>query len=371
MDSEKHRDSLSLDMTGESDFEQISLLKRPEESLESQGEIPLEYRATTLRKAACLILYFALNLGVTLSNKAVLQTARYPWLLTAIHAATTWLGCFFLKRTNSFHCTKLSSEDNMKLVAFSCLFTANIATSNVSLSVSEDLHYMNDSLTDASGLVSVPFHQVLRSTVPVVTILIYRWVYGRSYNHQTYWTMVPLVAGVGLATFGDYFFTYSGFALTFLGVLLAAIKSIASNRLMTGTLNLSALEILYRMSPLAAVQSLVCAITIGEFSNVKADYAGGQLFTDGFVIMLTINALMAFMLNGISFYTNKIAGALTISVCANLKQVLTILLGIIMFKVSISPVHGLGMAIALAGAAWYSKAELDANRERDQISLRK
>lgn len=194
--------------------------------------------------------------------------------------------------------------------------------------------------------------------------------------------MIPLISGVSLATFGDYYFTPTGFALTFTGVLLAAIKSISSNRMMTGTLHLSALEILYRMSPLAAMQSLICAGMIGEVGDARREfYASGRLFTtlttttekgNGFVMMLVLNALMAFMLNGISFYTNKIAGALTISVCANLKQILTILLGIVLFHVHVTPVHGLGMVVALVGAAWYSKAELDAKRERERsLDLKK
>lgn len=230
-----------------------------------------------------------------------------------------------------------------------------------------------------SGLVSVPFHQVLRSTVPIVTILIYRWIYNRHYTRQIYLTMIPLISGVSLATFGDYYFTPTGFALTFVGVLLAAIKSISSNRMMTGTLHLSALEILYRMSPLAAVQSLVCAGVIGEVGDARREFfASGRFFNlttekgNGFVMMLVLNALMAFLLNGISFYTNKIAGALTISVCANLKQILTILLGIVLFHVHVTPVHGLGMVVALVGAAWYSKAELDAKRERERsLDLKK
>lgn len=133
MGSERHRDSLSLESTGENDYEKTGLLNIPDESLESQAETPYGCRATTTRKIACLVVYFGLNLGVTLSNKAVLQRARYPWLLTALHAATTSLGCFTMKRMGFFHCTKLNPKENLKLAAFSCLFTANIATSNVSL----------------------------------------------------------------------------------------------------------------------------------------------------------------------------------------------------------------------------------------------
>jgi len=106
-----------------------------------------------------------------------------------------------------FTLTKLSVQQNTVLVLFSILFTVNIATSNVSL-----------------AMVSIPFHQIMRSTCPVFAVLIYRFRYGRTYPTDTYLSLIPLVLGVGLATYGDYYFTTAGFVLTFLGVILAVIK---------------------------------------------------------------------------------------------------------------------------------------------------
>lgn len=257
-----------------------------------------------------------------------------------MHAATTSLGCFALVATGHLKPSKLSAKEHLILVAFSSLFTLNIAISNVSL-----------------ALVSVPFHQVLRSTCPIATILIYRVVYQRSYEKQTYLSMLPIIIGVGLATVGDYYFTLFGFALTLLGVFLAAIKTVTSNRLMTGSLALAPLEILYRMSPLAAVQCLFYAAASGEIGQLQTAYADGA-FRGGFLIALALNAIMAFCLNVSSFQTNKVAGALTMTVCGNLKQCLTILLGIVMFSVNVTPLNGLGMLVTVGGAAWYSRVEL-------------
>ena len=52
------------------------------------------------------------------------------------------------------------------------------------------------------------------------------------------------------------------------------------------------------------------------------------------------------------------AGALTVTVCANLKQCLTILFGIAMFNVKVNLLNGFGMLLAILGAAWYSNVEL-------------
>jgi triose-phosphate transporter-like protein len=73
-------------------------------------------------------------------------------------------------------------------------------------------------------MVSVPFYQVLRTSVPVFTVLIYRVVYSRTYDTITYLTLVPIMLGAALTTIGEYTFTDMGFLLTFAGVLSAAVK---------------------------------------------------------------------------------------------------------------------------------------------------
>ncbi len=206
--------------------------------------------------------------------------------------------------------------------------------------------------TARRALVSVPFHQVLRATTPVTTVLLYRMIFQRSYSTQTYLAMVPLVAGVGLATIGDYSFGPLGFVLTALGVLLAATKSIATNRLMTGSLALDPLELLARMSPLAALQCGLYAYMSGELSKFSGFIESGEL-SSSVLVAVVGNAFMAFMLNTVSFQTNKLAGALTMSICGNVKQCLTIVLGIALFDVRLTAINGVGMALAACGAAYY------------------
>jgi hypothetical protein len=123
---------------------------------------PVEYSVSTHRKFLYLGLYFILNLSVTLSNKALLRTvscdilpqtwpetrmipkltmcaftqASYPWLLTFSHTFATSIGCTLLLLTGQLKLSKLNLREHLTLVAFSTLFTLNIAISNVSLYVS-------------------------------------------------------------------------------------------------------------------------------------------------------------------------------------------------------------------------------------------
>jgi hypothetical protein len=162
---------------------------------------------------------------------------------------------------------------------------------------------------------------------------------------------------VGLTTYGDYTFTLLGFLCTLAGAILAAVKTIATNRLMTGSLALPPLELLLRMSPLAAIQSVAISFLSGESSQFF-EWAEGRNLSFPLAVALVGNGIIAFMLNVSSFQTNKIAGALTMTVTGNVKQCLTVLLGIVLFNVQINMVNGAGMMIALSGAAWYSSLEL-------------
>jgi hypothetical protein len=111
------------------------------------------------------------------------------------------------------------------------------------------------------------------------------------------------------------------------------------------------------MGPLAAVQSLLYSVLIGEFSEFLSFVNAGHLTMER-VLTVSGNGLLAFGLNVASFETNKLAGALTLTICANLKQCLTIILGAFLWDVPISPMNGAGILLALAGGAWYSSIEL-------------
>ena len=71
-----------------------------------------------------------------------------------------------------------------------------------------------------------------------------------------------------------------------------------------------------------------------------------------------MNVNIAFFLNYISLKANQLAGPLTMSVCGNVKQAFTILLGIILFETQLSWLNVTGMIITFGGAVWYTRVEL-------------
>ena len=234
-----------------------------------------------------------------------------------------------------------------------------------------------------SAMVTLPFHQVLRATTPIFTVAIYRVFYANNYGVATYISLIPVIFGVGLATYGDYYTTVTGFFMTLIGAILAAVKTVATNRMQTSGLHLSAMELLCRLSPLAAMQSFAAAYMAGEVRIIHDIASDRNNWRFGVICGLILNAGLAFGLNITSFTSNKKAGALTMTVAANVKQTMTVLIGIVCWHFQVGWVNAsgksspktlviifsltkadriylssLGILITLAGSAWYAAVEM-------------
>lgn len=202
-------------------------------------------------------------------------------------------------------------------------------------------------------MVTIPFHQTVRALTPVFTVAIYRIIYASIYSAATYIALVPVIVGVMLASYGDLTATSLGFFMTLLGTLLAAVKTVTTNRLQTAGLHLSALELLHRMSPIACVQSLIVAYITGEFDHFEPNHLG----TKGLLVLLA-NGIIAFGLNVASFEANKRSGALTMTIAANIKQVLTVVLSVAIWRVPVGAMNACGIVLTLLGGVLYGRVEL-------------
>ncbi|CAG8752721.1 11346_t:CDS:2, partial [Racocetra persica] len=197
------------------------------------------------------------------------------------------------------------------------------------------------------------FHQVVRAMTPIFTIVLSITFLKKQFTTMTYISLLPVVLGVVFATVGDYYFTKMGFFLTVLGTILAALKTVVTNRVQVGRLKLHPLDLLLRMSPLAFVQTVIYAYVTGELQRVRA-FSRTEM-TMSLVFALITNGVIAFFLNVVSFTANKKTSALTMTVAGNVKQVLSIILAVVIFNLTITPTNGLGIFLTLLGGAWYAK----------------
>ncbi|KEF54325.1 uncharacterized protein A1O9_09491 [Exophiala aquamarina CBS 119918] len=310
--------------------------------------------------------YFFLNLVVTLTNKQLVSLISCPYLLTASHAFCTFVStnviALLQRHASDGQCQTKSTSTNLSLrthailVCFSLLYITNIAVSNLSL-----------------GLVSLSLHQTIRATAPAITVLLCVTLLRRpltSYSTSTYLSLIPTTIGVILATTSPHpdnttspgpKASLSGIALTFLGAVLAVLKTVLTNTLQRRagrlSVDLPSTTLIRYLSPYAVAQALLFALWTGEFQRLRSIIS--SLFTtstEGRILATAAtNVLAAATLNLASFEANRRCGPLAMAVAANLKQVLILLIG--------RHVGGdgwrvmTGALMTIVGGVWYSFAQ--------------
>lgn len=335
-----------------------------------------------------IICYFLLSLMITVTNKQIVSETSCPYLLTASHSFCTLITTHFIASfshhtdvgrgkgaivASSTAVTNFSLRAHIILVCFSLLYTINIAISNLSL-----------------GLVSLSLHQTIRATAPAITVLLSFTLLNRSirsYSSSTYLSLIPIIAGVIIATKSPRTgnaasrepatSSLNGILLTFLGAVLAVLKTILTNTLqqpepsahtgrsaptMNLSLNLTPTALIRYTSTYAVGQALGLATWAGEFPRLV------QIITDSTspsttaasvnsrILTLTVaNVLTAAMLNIASFEANRHCGPLAMAVVANLKQVV-----VLMFGRRDGADGGwvvVGALMTVVGGAWFAGAQ--------------
>ena len=301
-----------------------------------------------------LIVWTLNNIGVTLLNKAAFASVdfHYPYFLSAVHMACNFAGSqlvfwslgrspktsIFSSLLGNIQRQSLEARGKKLILAFSVIFSMNIAIGNVSLKY-----------------VSVNFNQVMRSLVPGITIAM-GILLGKKFSTKRQLAVLPIILGVAMACFGDMSYTALGFFYTALCVVLAALKVVASGEMLTGALKLHPVDLLGHMAPLALIQCLAASLFTGEIASIASRWNTELSPTvDPYpMFVVWLSGLFSFSLNICSLQANKLTSPLTLCIAANVKQVLMIAMSTVIFHVDITPLNGLGIVVVLAGSARYS-----------------
>ena len=109
------------------------------------------------------------------------------------------------------------------------------------------------------------------------------------------------------------------------------------------------------MCPYALVQIGILGFLCGEFSEIWQNW--DLIIESGLVPrVLLLSGILSFTMNVSSLVANKVTSALTLSIGANVKQVLLIMLSSAYFGDSINGTAGTGIFIVIVGSTAYGYA---------------
>eukprot|EP01089_Gocevia_fonbrunei_P006908 TRINITY_DN1791_c0_g1_i2.p1 TRINITY_DN1791_c0_g1~~TRINITY_DN1791_c0_g1_i2.p1 ORF type:complete len:255 (-),score=30.40 TRINITY_DN1791_c0_g1_i2:43-807(-) len=232
---------------------------------------------------------------------------------------------------------KLDLRGNLTIYAFSFIFNINIVAGNLSIQY-----------------VSVSFLQIFRAIIPGITMVLSFLILGKSTGMKQILSIIPICFGVILTVRGEIELTVLGLIITAVGTFLSSLKVVLTNKFLVGTYKLNPLDLLLRIAPAAFLQ-MVVMIYFMEYDRLKEHY--DELVNINVLSLIFLSGIMACLLNVTNFYANLKTSPVALTVGGNVKQVLTIILSILIFKNVVSTMGAVGMFITIIGAICYQQAK--------------
>ncbi|KAK4272502.1 hypothetical protein QN277_021054 [Acacia crassicarpa] len=301
-----------------------------------------------LKKEALFIcslvtLWYSSNIGVILLNKYLLSTYgfRFPIFLTMCHmsacAALSYISIVFLKIVP--HQTIKSRSQFYKIATLSVVFCASVVGGNISL------RYL-----------AVSFNQAVGATTPFFTAVFAYMATLKREAWVTYAALVPVVAGVVIASGGEPGFHLFGFIMCISATAARAFKSVLQGILLSSEgEKLNSMNLLLYMSPIAVVV-LVPAVLIMEPNVIEVTTALGREKKSMWILLL-LNSVTAYVANLSNFLVTKHTSALTLQVLGNAKGAVAVVISILIFRNPVTVVGMAGYTITVLGVVAYGETK--------------
>lgn len=295
-------------------------------------------RRSTAVVALFVACWFVANGTTVLFNKYIFQTLRFraPLCLTLIHmlmqATLARLTVDHLRLVERVHVEP--ADYYSKLMVIAAVFCTNICLGNISL-----------------RHVPVSFMQTVKSLTPVCTALLQYLVFRSRLTAPAMAALLPITAGVALASITELEFHLGGFVAALVACFLTALKFVLSSQMLAGRYKLDSINLLYYLAP-PSVAFLSPAVFVIERTTVMEWVMHEDRTTLDF-LLLVISGFVSFALNVALFIVLKATSSVTVTVAGNVKTVIVICLSILIFKNPVTPVNMLGCVIAISGCCWY------------------
>ncbi|XP_047329915.1 probable sugar phosphate/phosphate translocator At3g11320 [Impatiens glandulifera] len=287
--------------------------------------------------------WYASNIGVLLLNKYLLSNYgfKYPIFLTMCHmmacsilsyAAIVWMKFVPLQAIRS-------RVQFAKIAALSLIFCFSVVGGNISL------RYL-----------PVSFNQAVGATTPFFTAVFAYLMTVKREAWLTYVTLIPVVAGVFIASGGEPSFHLFGFIMCLGATAARALKSVVQGILLSSEgEKLNSMNLLLYMSPIAVGLLLPATLLMEE--NVVGITVALARNDVKIVWYLLFNSSLAYCVNLTNFLVTKHTSALTLQVLGNAKGAVAVVVSILLFRNPVSVTGMSGYVLTVIGVILYSEAK--------------
>ncbi|XP_054818398.1 probable sugar phosphate/phosphate translocator At3g11320 isoform X4 [Prosopis cineraria] len=307
------------------------------------GDLAIYAASGRLFTFGLITCWYSSNIGVLLLNKFLLSNYgfRYPIFLTLCHmmacsilsyVAISWLKIAPLQ-------TVRSRVQFVKISSLGLIFCLSVVGGNISL------RYL-----------PVSFNQAVGATTPFFTAVFAYLMTLRREGWLTYITLIPVVAGVMIASGGEPSFHLFGFIMCVGATAARALKTVLQGVLLSSEAEkLNSMNLLMYMAPVAVAFLLPAAIIMEE--DVVGITVALARDDSRILWLLIFNSALAYLVNLTNFLVTKHTSALTLQVLGNAKGAVAVVISILIFRNPVSVTGMLGYTLTVFGVILYSEAK--------------
>jgi len=219
--------------------------------------------------------------------------------------------------------------------------------------------------TVAPAFGTVAFTNVVKTAEPLFTCLFSALIFGEIFSLPVYLTLIPIIAGVCIATANEVRFSTVSLVAGLLSNVAFAMRAISAKSVMKRPLgsNLTA-QNLYAVLTLQALVLLLPITFLAEGSSVVAGTRATieAIGAPAFFRMLLLAGVSHYMYNECAFIALSSVHPVTHAVANTIKRIAVIVITVLYFRDPLTLTGGIGSAVAIVGVLLYSMAKAQSSK---------
>ncbi|CEM22468.1 unnamed protein product [Vitrella brassicaformis CCMP3155] len=300
----------------------------------------------TLKTGTYFALWYAFNILYNIYNKQALNVLPNPW---SVAWAQMFIGIpLFLP----LWLTGIRKAPKLKEGALKTLIPQGLFHTGTHVGA-----------VVALGAGAVSFAHIVKAAEPVFTAGLSAAVLGQYLSPITYSALIPVVAGVGLASAKELSFTWTSFGFAMLSNISSSLRGIFGKKTMSDPKAVGENLTAANQYSLLTIISCIALLPLSAFFEYKTLVPNWQAAVANGVTDLALAKLV--VLSGIFYYLyNEVAflalsrvNPVTHAVGNTMKRVVIILASIVVFRNPITPLGAIGSGVAILGTLLYSLAK--------------
>ena len=213
--------------------------------------------------------------------------------------------------------------------------------------------------------VPVSYAHTVKASMPLFTVFISRVFLGETYSGRTYLSLVPIVAGVAIATITEVSFDVVGLASALAATAILAGMAICTKKVNDET-GVHTLRLLLVLAQLSLFMFLPVWFYF-DFSAVIVHPAWtNENSTVSIVFLLFCDGVCHWLQNLVAFTVMSKVSKLSYAVASATKRVCIITVSLLLLQNHVTFMNVVGMVTAIIGVFLYNKVKLD---EKNALAL--